>query len=467
MTNLNAIKAKFKLDSHHRMERFTVLFCAFTSILLLLFGWSLHIHNEHQKVTLTTQAKYTERTQWSITGQYVTILDIYRNHDSSKIFVLLRTGQGSDDMKTMSTDAADYQIFMTGYKKEKLTNNPKAAFYVFGNTGYMGLFFTDSRGFDAHMYDIVVRNNKLLTSDVDMNAQEQYEDVSYKYHNQIHLYANLAGTDAIEKDFLNAESASVEDIYAEVIASIDESNIRETLNNDLKTMNDYMSSINEYAANLEKLGVRVPSLPLALAGDSITLDPEQTANNPTAFDKAMLNQTGSVIQSDYNTADVSVSEMFDCVTSEEAKDTANNLYLVTDYVFPGGFQYNYQNAKLRDSLLGELMPEGYTFLKWVDAKTVERQTYRTINQTLNKDYYSTWYMLDGSEFRYNDSVALNNDTAIKNTIDNYVDAVGKLYTTKYNYQVQDLYKLLRLKASADTSTSLFSINNSDDVLIMY
>lgn len=418
------------------------------------------------KVTLTTQAKYTERSQWSMTGQYVTVHDIYRNDDSSKIFILLQTGTRSADMANMSTNAEDYEMYMTGYNGEKLTNTPKGAIYVFGNTGYMGLYFVDSRGFDPHLYDIVVRNTNVLTDEVDENAQSQYKDVSYKYHNQIHLYANFAGSDAIVKDFLNKDNPTVEDIYAEVVAAIDEGGVRGQLDTDLREMNNYMSLVNQYTDILTGYGIRVPDIPIALQNDAISISEEDTANNPTAFDKSMLNSVGNLIDSSYNTSTESVAK-FTCVSSDEAKSEESKLYLKTDYIFPGGCQFNYQSIKLTDKPLDGLKPDDMSFTKWIESKTIEKQTYPTITQALDRSYYNTWYNLDGSTFEYSDDNAIDIDKSIKDAIDAYINAMSDLYMTKYNYQTKHLLSLLKLEASSDTSATMFSINTKDTVLTMY
>ncbi len=469
MANMNAFVSRFKyLDSHHKMERFAVMFLAFVSAILMLFVISFKIHRDHMKVNLTTQAMYTERTQWSITGQWTEILNIYRNNDSSKVFILMKIGKTPKDMLNMSTDANDYQILMTGYKNDPLTNtSANAAVYMFGSTGYMGLYFWDTRGFDPHVYDIVVRNNKVLTSEVDESAQKRYKDMSYQNFNQIHLYANLSGSDAEVKDFLNTESPAPSVVYADIIASIDEAKTREVLNDDLQAMNNCMLKLNQYTEALTSYNVRVPALPPAIAGDIITVDESLTANNPHTFDKSMLNQIGDIISSDYDTIDSNSSAMFQCATSVEAKDLDNKLYLVTDYVFPGGYQYNYQDMKLSSGTLNNMKPADMSFSQWVDAKEIERQTYPTIGQTLSTKYYSTWYMVDGSQFRFDSKTGLDIDVSINETVKAYEETVGLLYKTKYLYQTSHLYNLLKLEASADTSDALFSINTTDNALVMY
>lgn len=497
---MNQFLARFKIDNHHRIERFGVLFCFFVVFFSVLFGISIKKDIDRKKLRLSETALYTTRSQWSKTGQQVDIYNIYRNNDSSKVFILLKTYlEAATDSALISTNADDYEIFMTGYNGEKLTNNPKAAIYMFGSTGYFGLYFVDAKGFDPHMYDIIVRNNGDLTTQTSNSAAEFYEndDSSFMKFNQIHLYANLAGSDAVVKDFLNADNPTLEEIYADVISSIDEKEVRETLDASLITMNNYMNVANQYADRLTTLGIKVPNLPPALAGDSIVLDGSLANKNPTAFEKSMLNPVESVISSDYNGVENTSVGKFDClpvrdvmkaveyadavknglvdemkekdeVTLKDYEKYNGKLYLVTDYVFPGGYQYNYQALRLMDKGLESLMPNGLSFRQWVEEKAIEVQTYRTISSKFNAEsYYSTWYYLDGTKFKYDPDTSLDVDKAQYDAINAYTGAITDLYLEKYNYQTMYLYNLLKLEASANTSTSMFTINAKDDMFYLY
>lgn len=463
---------KVLFDSHHRMERFCVLFVFFVTTLFALLGISLGITHNQGKITLTTQAKYTQTAQWSLTGQTVNVVDVYRNDASSRIFILLKIGQDADDMATMSLNAEDYIILMTGRGREKLTNTPKAAVYMFGNTGYMGLYFVDAKGFDPHVYDIVVRNTNMVVPDVADEtraaALEAFGDRSYATFNQMHLYANFAGTDAVVKDFLNTDNPSVEMIYADTVAAIDEGPARKQLDQCLYDMNNYMVLINNYAKNLSSQGVRIPELPAALKGDAIVTDPSLTASNPSGFDKSMLSQADVLVSSGYTRSSDGYDE-FQCV-SGKTDDTGTgdgSLYLVTDFVFPGGVQYDYQSRKLVDGFLDDLKPSDMTFRQWTESKSVEKSTYQSVTGRIDNSYYAVWETSDGIEFSSSDSVFLEENPIIKDNITRYIDAVNQLYQAKYNYQVTSLYSLLRIQSTSDMSGSMFSIRNDDDTLIVY
>ena len=92
---------------------------------------------------------------------------------------------------------------------------------------------------------------------------------------------------------------------------------------------------------------------------------------------------------------------------------------------------------------------------------------------IDSSYYSVWQTVDGIEFSSDDSVFLEDNPVIlcENTaaiyrkilsaviltvfirynhvhITRYIDAVNKLYQTKYTYQVTALYSLLRIQSTS-------------------
>jgi hypothetical protein len=313
------------------------------------------------------------------------------------------------------------------------------------------------------MYNIVVRNDNIITSNI--GSYGEYSDSSFNYHNQIQLYANFAGTNAVVADFLNSDNPSLTDIYADLVTASSESSIRSSLRSTLVSMNEQMLLINYYADSLRRYDVVVPSLPAALAGDVITSDSTLSINNPEGFDKSMTNTNSSVISSNYNSIDVG-SDVFDCIAATDVNNTGT-LYLVTDFVFPGGYQYDWQNMKITDNIIGSLKPESMTFTEWTSSKTNEKSVYSTVSSSLDRSYYSTWYKADGSVISYSSDSSMIDESTVSGIMTNYVNAVSSLYSLKYKYQTEQLYSLLNLEYVSESSAAIFSINNSDNVLVMY
>lgn len=448
-----AILAKFKLDNHHRMERFGVMFLSLVLLLGLFTGISFKKHYDNSQVTLGAMAKYTTSCTWSKTGQTMSVVDVYRNDDYTKAFILLQ--MDSTVVKKISTDSSEYQMFMTS--RDGITTKPTGSIYIFGNTGYMGLMFTDNSGFHPDLYNVIVRNYKRLTSDV---ADEVYDDESFNKYNQIQIYANFAGSNAVVADFLNKDDPELTDIYADVISFSEEQPVREQLNETLIAMNDQMSLINEYGRRLTSLGIKVPALPKPIANDYVTDDVSLTANNPSGFDEDMIDMSDAVINSGYN---LSVD------TSDENKGgyvNSNKLYLVTDFVFPGGYMYNYQDMKLTDHYLDTLTGD-LTFKQFVARKSDEKSMTSTVDNMYGvSNYYTKWEKTDGSELDFS-GIELAGDTELKNAISDYTSAVSTLYGLKESYQTDYLYQLMKIEADAESTTAIFSVNSDADVLAIY
>ena len=457
-------------NKHCRIERFCVTFSALAVLLLIIVGSSLKMQHDRGKLNLTQQVIYLSDSQWSRSGQTVKLEKVFRNQNSSRVFLLFKniTGSGSD-MATISTNAADYEVFMTGSgNKDKLTNKPNGGFYVFGQTGYMGILISDSTGLDPHLYKITVRMNAELGAEPNAAAQQaarQSGDESFVRFNQIQFVANLAGSEATYASFLDKSDFTLEECYAQTVASDAEAEARKALDDMLISMNEDMIQINNSAAKLAGYNIKVPDLPVAVAGDVMTKDPTLTQDNPSGFDDAMLNNNNSIISTDRYSAGTETGTL-ECLTPAEA--SSGGVYFATDFVFPGGYQYNYQDMVIAENTLDGIKPSGRSFGDWVELKTAERQLYADpLSQAAPGRYYLKWYRTDGSEFVYNAAVALEADTQTYNAINEYVSAVSSLYDHKSTYQTDLLYRLLKIEADAENSAVMFSVNAGSSVLTVY
>ena len=458
---IQALMVKLKLDKHHRIERFGVLFFSLVLVMTILVSISMVQHIKNQRIVLTDKAIYTTEDTWSLTGQGVQVVNMYRNENYTKSFILLKT-----NVDKLSVDAHDYQILMTGYQGEVLKNkNAIGAVYIFGNTGYMGLYFADASGFDKQLYNITLRNFRLITGDRVENGD--YADASDSKKNQIHILANLAGKDAIVAKFLEEDNPELIDIYAETVSVTEEESVREELNDTLISMNNQMSLINEEAKFLTRMNIVIPSLPTAIAGDYITDNVDETANNPKQFSEDMYDDIDSKISSTYENVklDTSISDE----TGESIYVDSDKLYLVTDFVFPGGYQYNYQDMRITDHYVtNNILPEGMKFKAFAAEKSNEMNHYSYYSDELNNKYSKWYYTTETGEVeRWTPYEYSEEDKAIQKSIDSYTAGVRELYRLKEKFQTEYLADLARIEYSAETTASLFSINTDDDVLLIY
>lgn len=452
---LKGVKGSVLFDEHHKMERFSLMFMGLVLVLSICYAMGVKAHFDNQKLYLSTQAIYTRSADWSLTKNTMNVIDLYRNDDCTKVFLLMKS---ENNMTDLPTNANDYSIFMTGDRGSSTKGNPKASVYVFADTGYIGLYFTESSGFSSALYNIVVRNTNVVKQGVKI---DENTNNSFAKFNQLQLYMNLAGSKATVAEFLNKDEPSVEEIYSELLLDAQAADMRGDLNQTLMDMNNEMKRINDVTASLSSYGINVPALPESVNGDYITTDPELTKDNPMAFDYNMMNSISSIVSTKYNVT----------LNTESEEDIAKYknddvLYFVTDYVFPGGYQFNYQDISLTNGILDTLMadlPEGTTFKEFSESKSLESAEY--IRDTAVR--FDDWYYNTGNRFVYDASYASPEDTAIYNAINRYEASVTNLHNLKKKYQTIQLYNLLRLESSAKSVSNVFSVRSDAETLTLY
>lgn len=432
-------------NPHYRMERFAVMVLAFVFVLASIFGICLKRQHDSNQLVLGAQSQYTNQTVFSLTGETLDVVGSYRDSNFTKYFVLLK----SSSMDNLPTTAEGYQMYMTAYDSKKpLKCNPQGAIYVFGNTGYIGLYFHDEAGFPSNMYDVTVRNWSMVAEGDPARAQTLYSDPSFWSYNQISLHANFAGTAAPVAGFLDAGSFTAEDAYSELVLDVGSEPLRAKMNERLYTMNQAMNAINLRRDKLGLSGIVVPDLPVSIAGDMVTSNPELTRDNPSCFDVSMLSAPSDG-DKDY---DISVD------VEDEGYVSNDKLYLVTDYVFPGGVQYNYQDVSVSDRILDQLKPEELTYAQWTNSKSVEANTYGTSTQKY------TWKYKDGRMFRADENAK---SAAIQTDIAGYETAVNTMISEKKALQTSDLYELLKVDETNRGISDLFTVVARQETLILY
>jgi len=420
--------SKLYLGKHYRMERFGVMF------LVLFFGLTSIViatsitHARDSSQQLTNQALYTKDFAMSVTGSSGTVENVYTNTDRTKAFVLLKF----DDVANISTLADEYKMYLTGssfnLKRTKLNINPSGSIYMFGSTGYMGVYLTDARGFDKQILDLVVRGDTQLTKASDTVTKEV--DTSFTDYDQFRVYFNPGADDAVVSDILNVDGElKVSDMYEAFITKPQEDEVRGVLSADLDTLKLDLDRIKEYKDRLITAQIQIPDEPLSIRGDSYTIDNNKTAND----------------------------------TSDD------RIYLSTTTVVPGGFDFNWRDGSVKAGYLTALAGDK-TFTNYLAAKFTDTVIAPCGDPKTCYTAYSAagieWRRGDGSLFvtNINSANATSVDVAIAKDIQNLQTAWQTYNTDKGAYQRVDLRKLLMMEADVAASNSNFTVNNSDGVL---
>lgn len=441
-------------DSHHKMERFSLMFMAFVIALVFIAGICFKQYRDNQKLILTEQALYTHQAMFTLSQEEVTIHNVYRNNDFTKAFVLMQV----TDVMNLNTDANKYWMYMTSGSDGKIKGSPTGAVYVFGNTGYIGLYFANAAGFDSQLYDITLRNTAKDPKSYEgygvMNQDTMIDSSDCKY-NQIHFRVNFGGTSGVKAKFLESDTISIIDAYNETVANSDYNTARETLNMALISMSEEINNLNEYTNRLKEYGMKVPALPNYIAGDYVTNDVTKTKDNPINFDKSMLNSGSNVIVDNYNVVLDIESE-----GSLEELIASDTLYYVTDFVYPGGVQFNFQDISLSDHALHDIIGDK-TYSNFAKDKVLESDEHELITKFNSAEYYKTWYYNNGTVFKYD---AGDIDVATKSIyeiIQKYQTSVSNLISAKQLYQTTYLMELLKIEASTESVSNVTSLNTGN------
>ena len=246
---------KLKLGPHYRMERFSLLFCVMIVGIFITTGLCFAAHVQSQNTTLDEQAIYSTEFETSKTGVSGKVVDVYSSKDKTKTLLLLKF----DDTKVVSTNADNYQMFLTGasveQNKQTLDGVPSGSIYMFGNTGYMGVYLVNKDGFGPQILDLVVRCNSELQTKSSENAEatgKEVEDKSFADYDQFRVYFNPGAAKAKHLDCLDGTKApSITNFYNEAVITPQEDAIHKQLETQVNDMRVSLNQIQESEKRLE------------------------------------------------------------------------------------------------------------------------------------------------------------------------------------------------------------------------
>lgn len=243
------------------MERFRLLFLLLCAVLIATTGVAFLRLQERQQISLTDDAVLTQRFRFSRSGVTGTVEGVYVSQDRTRAFVMLHL----DDVRMISTDASNYRMFFSAHRGAS-ANHPAGAIYIFGSSGYKGLYFTDMQGFVPQISDITVWNTQDLIGLPPANpagaASERYDDMQ--------IFVNLGARDAIHLEVLDRDGPlDIAELFAQTVSHTQLGEITANLNRTLAEMETSLFRITELRTRLEREGVVVPPDPFEIRGDQI------------------------------------------------------------------------------------------------------------------------------------------------------------------------------------------------------
>lgn len=427
---------RLKLGKHYKMERFIIMFFTLLFGMFLISGVSLRASIVDRGTSYVSRALYNDSFLTSRTNIAGTVDAVYRNKTNTKTFVLLHFA----DIQNISTDATDYQMFVTAADVEGnqriLDTDPTGSIYVFGSSGYMGLYLANSNGFKPQILDITIRANAEMVPAGKM-ADEGLKDASFAKFDQFKVYVNPGAQDGVLLDTLEGDEVpSVRDLYYEAVISSDlpsliedgslakdysEVKIRSELDETLEKMRLNLSNVDIYAKRLRQFGqysVQVPVLPDVIRGDIVD------------------------------------------------KGEDGTLTLVSNKTFSNGFDFDWRSGSVGNGYVDGIMDES-------NAIGVSRDSF--ISDRLRSVEPSESIVLSDNDWLLSnneplDSIREINPTSfteINDVVTLYTKEVRDYHTNKLNYQVQLLPKLLWLEVRLDNIESGTTIHAGAEAVQAY
>lgn len=431
----HGLKDLLHRGSHYKMERFTATFAILIICIGMVGGMCLHRDFKNQDTSIQTKAKYNSEFTTSKTDIKGKVIDVYASEDKKRAFVLFQF----EDVSEVSTDANQYRSFLTGApikgNSRHVKGKPAGSIYVFGNTGYMGVYLVNDEGFTPQVLQLTVRSLKELKSnEMSKSKSEQAKnDPSFAENDQFDIYANPGAKDATNIACLNSEKApTITELFNQTVGKTMEKELKTQLVTDLNQMKASLTKIDEYSSRLTKQdGVQLPDAPELVAGDSITVD-----NNGT-------------------------------------KDNQDDDKFVTKFgkIAAGGYDFDWQHGHVGNGWLEKLIAK-------TDSPNMTPEQYFSMQVKARRSNNANsagsltdikWMMKDGTPLE--DLNTGNSDTGrytdINKDCQNLVNAWQDYIRIKVQYQTTDLEKLLALDAVSGVVGDTASINTDDKAVMVY
>lgn len=412
---------KLKLGSHFAMERFAVMVGVFVvtgALILGIGGFRAHQANQIQVGTTAVYQSEFTTSKTQVPGE---VVDVFASADRTRAFVLMKF----DDISKVSTNADTYQAFITGVSpsggSEKLNGRPSGSVYVFGNTGYMGVYMVDSAGFDQQIVSLTMRaNSELVVPGTQPEAVDG--DASFVKNDQWRVLVNPGAEGVKTSEALADTDMDASKLYNETVVVPQEQELRKTLDEDLVQMRAGLSKIDEYTRRLvdtkvDGVSVVPPPVPKQIAGDKVVGEPE-TPESPST------------------------------------------LALQTDYTIPSGFMFDWRDGSVAEGYLKDVVPAGRGDLEYL----VEKSKAQDEN-----------IKIDMKEWKFSDGTALTDYagtntpamSSVNQTVSLLNSAYQEYFKSKRDYQTKDLRELLMLELDLKDMRQNVTINSGENALLLY
>lgn len=422
---------KLRLDSHHMIERFGIMMGVLTTAFALLMVAGVGFSMEKNKQQMTNQAVYTTTFTTSKTAIKGQTVGVYTSKDKTKSMVLLKF----DNVIPVAADAKDYQSFLTAVdlnnKQQMPKGSPQGSIYVFGTSGYIGVYLVNSAGFESQILNLTMRAKSELVVPNTQASQAQNIDSSFAKFDQWRVYFNPGGAEATHIKALDAGSPDVKQMFYEMVTSPAEAKVRDSLDADLKKMQTSLADVEEKTNRLTTTTVGNTGVKVIAPG---AMDPSRIP---------------AVIAGDKVTG------------KEKVGDVASTLKLESKQVLSGGYDFDWRSGSVLEGYLDKLTPAGMDYVTFLSKKGTETAPSLDVS-----DRTMAWTLTDGQLLS---NVNLSNPAyaTVSENVKNLTTAYQTYFSDKKTYAVNDLPKLLDLEVQLRSIQANSTINTDKNVLLVY
>lgn len=468
----------FKIfGKHYGTERFFILLFVLFGLIVSLFVYASVIRHQRNQFSLGSTPLYTTGYRWSRTSAGGSVVKMLSNSRNTGVFLLIK----NDDVALTSTNADDYQVFLTGADGD-LQNNPSMTVYSFGLTGYVGFYFTDAKGFSNQLYKMIIRANSAGSEAADESMFDtSVRDASFRDHNQIQLFLNFGASGIQKLPVMDDPGLTPMKIMCDAGLDMrtlgltgdasDFASLQTSAQKYLDEMQQSQVMIKQYRATLAEQSVEVPDLPYYIADDYIDTNPVDFNTAPTVFELDMLASGASgssgtkftgQMPSGNNTNNGEQSQVpAEKVWTDADGATHEYRYLHTDYLFPGTAHIRWQGLKLSDGLItqtrfytgeGQGLDEAYDALMAWSKDCVEDYT----DEMKPSVSYTSWRLLDGTYINMNTNDPL--EQQVVQLIKKYTSEINNYMKLKNNY-LKVMSSMLETESTIQGMRKLIYSNN--------
>lgn len=437
--------AKLKLDSHHAIERFGVIFAVLSVVGVLLVGSTAVSAFRNNQEAMDSTSLYVNQFTTSRTQLSGTVPGVYVSPDRTRALVMMHFS----DPSKISTTASSYQAFLSGATMEMqdqpLKNEWEGQVVVFGSTGFIGMVLDSTDGpFAEQVLNLTMRaNSELVYSPGDAKIRSDLRGQnSFIENDQWRIYFNPSASSAQVVESLAGRSFDPGAVYYELVVAPKEATTRQALEDQLGVMRADLARIAEYEDAL---------------GRTSTLDGDFLVNPrvPTPQDALRMISGDEVVGEE-------------AVRDEDGEViTASTLELETDWVGPDGFDFDWRNGSIKEGYLHELVPEGQRYGQWLTAKSQAGRGGSDSERVRFRPTDVEWTLTDGTLLADHErarTTGMNDVLALRT---NLSSAYSTYWDSKEAYQVTLPLELLNMEVELRGVEQSSSINDAEGSFNIY